>query len=105
MNMDELREAIYVEDDRNGGVDRTLDLIYDHFDHCFLCRQFHEVDSFLHEVQVDRVCSDVLIAILTASLPAKQKLTNRADFLSLVRPTLIGRHGRAATQVLLRGLE
>ena len=66
----------------------TLDLIYDQID-CKLKEQnFHEIDELLKSINVAEYSVDLLLGLLTATLPAKSKLHSRAKFFSAVETTI-----------------
>jgi hypothetical protein len=86
-----------------GSVDEALDVIYEGIDDLLLAGSFDQVDQLLRDISEDGVSSDVLVALLTVTLPAKSKLPSRADFYSRVERTLSVRS--ELEDGLLSGLE
>ena len=57
--------------------DESLDLIYDYFDKLFWDEKWDIADKALREVKVSEYSLDILLAILTSTLPAADKLSTR----------------------------
>ncbi|HQZ66689.1 MAG TPA: hypothetical protein PLY87_16470 [Planctomycetaceae bacterium] len=71
-----------------GKVDAALDLIYDRADEMLLAGEFVALDSIIEGLDVEQLSVDVLLAVLTITLPAKDKLTTRNEFFECVKRTL-----------------
>ncbi len=77
--------------DQRGQVDAALDLLYDSFDGLFRRGEFERADSLLSQLSADKFSADVLLGILTATLPARSRLPSRPRFYHAVESTLRGR--------------
>ena len=89
--------------DREEKEEQSLDVIFDHIDEMLLASKFAECDSMLLLLPVERLTSAQLITILTATLPARPLLPNRAKFFEAVRTIL--RNQGADAEAILVGLE
>lgn len=69
--------------------DHEIDLIYDKIDGLLLSGKFEEVDEILAGVAVDDAPLAILLAFLTITLPAREKLAMRQTFFNRVRESLI----------------
>jgi hypothetical protein len=69
-------------------VDTALDLLYDEMDVFLKNQQFKLIDNSLGIIEAGSLSADLLIGILTTTLPAKTKLPSRRDFFSRVEATL-----------------
>jgi hypothetical protein len=85
-----------------GHIDAALDIIYDQVDEMLLAGKFDDVDHLLGGIDVGMLSVDLLIGILTATLPARQRLANRPLFYARVEQALTER-GELKTG-LLEGL-
>ena len=61
-----------------GQTDAALDLIYDTIDELMLAGKFDRLDTLLGEVEADACSADILLGLLTASLPGRSQLPSRA---------------------------
>ncbi len=86
-----------------GHSDEALDLLYDQIDGMLVAGKFSEVDRLLASADAQSLSLDLLLGLLTATLPARSKLASRADFVSRVEFSLKGRG--QWEQNLLVGLE
>lgn len=86
-----------------GQTDVALDLIYDQIDERFRLGKFAEVDQMLANLDVTVYSIDLLLGVLTASLPGRSRLLNRPAFFSKVQETL--RQRGELEEGLLTGLE
>lgn len=77
-------------DDSTGDRDLDAELVrlFERYDELFYADKFSEVDAELASIQVRSVSTAMLIGYLTATLPAKSKLPNRAAFYSKVSDEL-----------------
>ncbi|SRR6266568_2657385 len=66
--------------EKGGHVDAALDVLYDRMDALLKAKQFTVMDALLKEANVDSISVDVLLGLLTASLPARSKLPARSSF-------------------------
>ncbi|MBI3406914.1 MAG: hypothetical protein HY040_00975 [Planctomycetes bacterium] len=89
--------------DRSGHSDASLDLIYDEIDELLRAQRFADIDEILREAAVPNCSTDVLLAILTATAPAKSRLAARSDFFQQVKSVLDTRDEKEPG--LLDGLE
>jgi DNA repair exonuclease SbcCD ATPase subunit len=70
--------------DKIGQTDAALDLIYDRIDTLLVKGKFEEVDSVLRDADPKRLSVDILLGLLTSTLPARTKLSTRAKFFAEV---------------------
>ncbi|MCI0643158.1 MAG: hypothetical protein L0Y72_18240 [Gemmataceae bacterium] len=89
--------------DRAGHNDASLDLIYDSVDELLRASQFEECNEILKGIEVESCSIDVLLAILTATAPARSQLKSRDQFFQLVK-SFVERRGLQEPG-LLDGLE
>ncbi len=69
-----------------GEIDAALDLIYDQVDALLLKSEFGEIDSLLSQLNPEEISVDIMLGLLTSTLPPTTKLRNRrAFFLSVER--------------------
>lgn len=64
--------------DQHGQIDAALDLIYDSFDALFRQGAMLEADRQLAALDPSSLSADLLIGVLTATLPARSRLPSRA---------------------------
>jgi hypothetical protein len=88
---------------RMGRIEPALDLIYDAADHMMRKGEFAQLDSVLANVRVSDLSVDILLAILTATLPAKSRLPSRTRFFNEIEKSLRDRD--EYEDGLLTGLE
>ncbi len=86
-----------------GNIDAALDLLYDQIDAKLKAGKFEETDKFLQSLSAVTLSLDLLLGILTASLPARYKLPSRASFFKKVEDVLKKRN--EWEENLLSGLE
>src|SRR5690606_2216483 len=67
------------------------DAIYDAVDEALLAGKFAEIDSMLQMHGVEYASRHVSLAILTATLPARDKLPHRAEYFERVKRFLVAR--------------
>lgn len=63
-----------------GHVDAALDVLYDRIDGLLKIKRFSALDELLQQAKPDQMSVDVILGLLTASLPAKTKLSARPRF-------------------------
>jgi len=66
--------------EKRGHIDAALDVLYSRIDRLFRAKEFASVDNLLQQVVVDSLTVDVLLGLLTSTLPAKSKLPARSKF-------------------------
>ncbi len=74
--------------DQRGQTDAALDIIFDQIDEMLLAGKFNRVDQLLAETTPSDFSVELLLGILTVTLPAKNRLPNRIGFVGQVRQTL-----------------
>jgi hypothetical protein len=89
--------------DKGGHSDAALDLIYDSVDELMQKEDFPKLDSILAKVRASDHSVDVLLGILTATLPARNRLRLRAKLFKDIERLL--RERGEYEQGLLTGLE
>lgn len=89
--------------DRMGSTDAALDLLYDNFDAMMRDGRFCELDALLRAERANDYRLDLLLGILTATLPGKSKLPSRGKFLKDAENVL--RERGEYEEGLLTGLE
>lgn len=89
--------------DERGQTDIALDLIFDQIDEMLLAGQFECVNELLADIPTDKYSLELLLGILTATLPAKNRMPVRAAFFERVSRTLENRGER--NEGLLVGLD
>jgi len=77
--------------DKNGQRNAAMDLIFDRIDELMRKEQFSSIDSILRKVCISDQTGDVLLGLLTASLPARGDLPFRAEFCREVKSVLTAR--------------
>lgn len=87
-------------------VDQAIALIYDTLDHAFTSNKFTEVDDWMEDIRAEEYSVDILLSVLTASLPAKKSLPSRGRFFEKVRQSLMTQDiNNSMIKLLLMGLE
>src|SRR5690606_23764698 len=64
-------------------LDSAIDFINEYFDAMFRQNEFSVCDAVLSAIPIYSVDTDILLAILTATLPARSRLQNRHSFFEL----------------------
>lgn len=77
--------------DARGHTDAALDLIYDSVDKLMRDGQFPTLDSILSGVPVAELTVDILLGLLTATLPARNRLHSRNPLFRQIEQTLKNR--------------
>lgn len=83
--------------------DFKLDYLYDSIDELLLVGDIKDVNNLLKYVSLTGMSSTCLIGILTVTLPAKKRLSNRPEFFKRVKEE-IERRGEMKDNLLI-GLE
>ena len=89
--------------DVSGHSDSALDLLYSAIDKMLRCGEFLEVDVILREAQVAALSMNILIGLLTTTLPVRRRLRSRPEFFQRVESIL--RQRGQWKDGLLAGLE
>ncbi len=89
--------------EKDGHFDTSLDVIYDTFDDLFRQERWHQANEILEQIDVSVLSVDVMLGILTATLPAAHKLEYRSHVFDEVRASLAARNELDDT--ILMGLE
>ena len=79
---DFVRSAAELE--RDGLPDSALDLIYDRVDELLHGAEWSACAAVLDDIDVSKCSTDILLALLTATLPAKSRIPSRGGFLERV---------------------
>src|SRR3990172_8235788 len=74
--------------ERHGHIDSALDVLYDRVDDLLKARQFSTVDDLLRQADVGSISVDVLLGLLTATLPARSRLAARSKFFADVEAAI-----------------
>lgn len=74
--------------EKHGQVDAALDVLYDRVDDLLKDRKFTSVDDLLRQASIDSLSVDILLGLLTATLPARGKLAARAEFYAAVEASI-----------------
>jgi hypothetical protein len=80
-----------------------MDLIYDRIDELMRRDQLPALDALLQSAPADELTVDVLLALLTATLPVKKRLTSRPELFHRTESVL--RERGEYEDGLLTGLE
>jgi hypothetical protein len=84
----------------------ALDLVFDMFEDFVISGAFGACDTALEQLDVTKPSEEILLTILTATLPAHHKLSNRASFYNKVERELRRReHSDNEVNEMLDGLE
>jgi hypothetical protein len=73
---------------RSGHADAALDLLYDAVDERMRIGEFEQLDAILSGVQPAHFAVDILLGILTATLPARGRLPSRKALCERIEQTL-----------------
>lgn len=69
-------------------LDAALDIIFDEVDEMLLAGEYDRLNRLLAEMSTGAIPVELLLGVLTATLPARHRLPNRASFLARVAQTL-----------------
>jgi len=86
--------------------DKWLDEIYDWFDRCFCVSAWDEADAKLASMPVETWDEDRIVGVLCATLPAKDQLPSRKEFIqrAYIRLSELPESKDALTEIF-QGLE
>ncbi|MGO9061390.1 MAG: hypothetical protein ACLQU2_29030 [Candidatus Binataceae bacterium] len=88
---------------QSGKKEESLDVIFDALDEMLLESRFHECDAALLKIPVNSLSNAQLLTVLTATLPAKERLSNRNGLVTRIKSQL-ERRGADVSRLLV-GLE
>ncbi|MFC1759412.1 hypothetical protein ACFL2H_11705 [Planctomycetota bacterium] len=74
-----------------GQIDAALDIVYDRVDEMMLAGQFDEVNQTIADLNVDELSIDIILGVLTITLPGKSKLPDRNKFFEDAKRSLESR--------------
>jgi hypothetical protein len=89
--------------DEKGRTDAALDLIYDWVDEMLRNEKMVELDSALTKLSVADLSTDLLLGVLTATLPARNRLPSRSRLFAEIEKAI--RNRGEYEEGLLTGLE
>lgn len=89
--------------DEKRRTDAALDIIYDNINNLLTEGDYQRIDAILSALDPEPLSVDILLGLLTSTLPARTKLSRRRDFFSKVEEELRRREGWE--KGLLTGLE
>ena len=69
-------------------LDESVDVIFDHFDELLHSRNFREADKALDAVDVNRLDSSLMVALLTITRAAKYNLRRREELIRRIETKL-----------------
>lgn len=84
--------------------DEAIDLLFDRVDDLLLEGRMDEVDRLLEQVKLERLNEDLLVAFLTITAAAWDKLPAREKYREKMRRLMVERKGEAYTAELLSQL-
>jgi hypothetical protein len=73
---------------QSGNTDAGLDIVYDAVDELLRNGEFDELNQHLAALAVAKYSTDILIGLLTATLPARRRLSARPSLLTAVEATI-----------------
>jgi hypothetical protein len=88
-----------------GDTDGAADKVYDRIDRLLERGEFATCDRLLRRIDLGQLDSNVMVAFLVITLPARQHLHERGPFYRGVERILSRDRGREAVEPTLRGLE
>ena len=74
--------------EKRGQIDEALDLVYDSVDDMMRKLRFTELAKILATVQTADLSTDLLLSLLTTTLPARSQLPSRKQFFHRVEASL-----------------
>lgn len=89
--------------EQHGNQDEALDLIYDSIDALLRDGRFEKCDEVLRKIDVSITSVDLVLGVLTATLPVHSRLPSLPRLVSAVREVLLGMNEDA--DLILAGLE
>jgi hypothetical protein len=89
--------------EKGGHVDAALDVLYDRTDDLLKKNEFETIDALLQQAKVNLMSVDIILGLLTATLPVRSKLSARSKFYTEAEVSIKARG--AWENGLLAGLE
>ena len=89
--------------DQAGHQDAALDLLYDGIDELMRCGEFEQLDAVLARLAPTALSTNLLLGVLTATLPSRRSLPARRAILPVIEQALRSRGDYA--EGLLTGLD
>ena len=89
--------------DDQGYSDSALDMLYDSIDQFMRDGRFAELNTLVESVDVESYSDDILLGLLTSTLPARTKLPSRKHVFQKIKKTLKRRNDYE--EGMLAGLE
>ena len=86
MKFDFLQSVIYLA--KAGHIDSALDVLYDRVDAFLKQGNFADLDAVFNQTSAKPLSLDIILGLLTASLPAKSKLPARSSFYTEAEATV-----------------
>lgn len=74
-----------------GHSDQAIDLIYDHFDRMLGDNKFRDCEQLIDQLVAHELSTDLIISVLTATLPWRSQIAARQRFLQRARLVLAAR--------------
>ncbi len=91
---------------REDRIDAGLDLVMDGIDRLLSRGEVEKLNPLLRDMNVARLGSTIAVGVLTATLPVKQQLRSRRDFLTRTLQQLHSEgHSPRDIRSILRGLQ
>ena len=88
-----------------GDTDGATDDVYDRIDGLLERGEFAACDRILQRIDLGQLDSNLMVAFLVITLPARQQLHERGPFYRGVQRILARERGQEAVEPILRGLE
>ena len=88
-----------------GDTDGATDEVFDRVDDLLERGDYAACDRILRQADLDRLDSNLMVAFLAITLPAREHLREREPLYRGVKQVLIGDRGKEAVGEILRGLE
>lgn len=89
----------------SGRVDAATDLIFRTIDNLMRDEELDEIDSIIENIDCDELGEDLLLGVLTATLPVKSQLKNRNQFVKSIEEFFLEKYGPEKSTELLSGLK
>jgi hypothetical protein len=85
--------------------DKAIDILFNHVDEWLLRNEFTRCNDLFHVVDVKRLDTHLLVALLSITLAASQKLPDRPKFVLRVERQLKESRPECEVNDLLKGLK
>ncbi len=90
--------------DRSGQIDAAIDLVFDTIDTLLCEDDFQGCDRLLKVVDADKLSIDLLVAVLSITLTARDHLPERRSLCNRVKARIQRERGARAAEIVLKGL-